>query len=84
MIINSLLVGRVRGVSETAGVQVSGAKGVVLIARFLRSGETVGVEGARPLRLRVGNAAGTEARWLGRVVPLEDVQRNNVADVELP
>lgn len=65
-------------------VQVSDAKGVVLLSRLLRSGETVGVEGARPLRLRVGNAAGTEARWLGRVVPLEDVQRNNVADVELP
>jgi len=65
-------------------VQVSDAKGVVLMSRLLRSGETVGVEGARPLRLRVGNAAGTEARWLGRVVPLEDVQRNNVADVELP
>ena len=58
--------------------------GARLLSRLLRSGETVGVEGARPLRLRVGNAAGTEARWLGRVVPLEDVQRNNVADVELP
>lgn len=65
-------------------VQVSDAKGVILLSRLMRNGETVDVEGARPLRLRVGNAAGTEARWLGRLVPLEDVQRNNVADVELP
>ncbi|MFM8666572.1 MAG: RodZ domain-containing protein, partial [Betaproteobacteria bacterium] len=65
-------------------VQVSDAKGVVLLSRLLRNGETVDVEGTRPLRLRVGNAAGTEARWLGRLVPLQDVQRNNVADVELP
>ncbi|MFM7971199.1 MAG: DUF4115 domain-containing protein, partial [Betaproteobacteria bacterium] len=65
-------------------VQVSDAKGVVLLSRLLRNGETVDVEGTRPLRLRVGNAAGTEVRWLGRLVPLQDVQRNNVADVELP
>jgi cytoskeleton protein RodZ len=55
-----------------------------LLSRLLRAGETVGLEGARPLRLRVGNAAGTEATWQGRRIALDEIQRNNVADVELP
>ncbi|NBQ90583.1 MAG: helix-turn-helix domain-containing protein [Betaproteobacteria bacterium] len=65
-------------------VQVTDAKGSVILSRLLRSGERLGLEGARPLRLRVGNAAGTEATWLGRRVALDELQRNNVADVELP
>lgn len=65
-------------------VQVSDARGQVLVSRLLRTGERVGLEGSRPLRLRVGNVAGTEVIWLGRRVALDEQQRNNVADVELP
>lgn len=65
-------------------VQVSDARGQALLSRLLRSGEQVGLDGARPLRVRVGNAAGTELVWQGKRVALDAGQRNNVADVELP
>jgi cytoskeleton protein RodZ len=65
-------------------VQVTDARGQIVFSRLLRTGEQAGVEGQRPLRLRVGNVAGTEAVWQGRPVPLQEQQRNNVADVELP
>ena len=70
--------------TQDTWVQVTDAKGGALLSRLLRAGETVGLEGARPLRLRVGNAAGTEATWQGRRIALDEIQRNNVADVELP
>jgi cytoskeleton protein RodZ len=56
----------------------------VLLSRLLRPGERVDVDGQRPLRVRVGNVAGTEVVWLGRPVPLQDIQRSNVADLQLP
>lgn len=71
-------------VRQDSWVQVTDAKGVVLLSRLLRSGERVGLDGSRPLRMRVGNAAGTDVTWLGRRVALDELQRNNVADVDLP
>lgn len=65
-------------------VQVMDARGQIVFSRLLRAGEQAGVEGQRPLRLRVGNVAGTEAVWQGKPVLLQDQQRNNVADIELP
>jgi cytoskeleton protein RodZ len=65
-------------------VQVTDARGQIVYSRLLRAGEQAGVEGQKPLRLRVGNVAGTEAVWQGKPVPLQEQQRNNVADVELP
>jgi cytoskeleton protein RodZ len=70
--------------TQDTWVQVTDAKGAVVLSRLLRAGESVGLEGARPLRLRVGNAAGTQATWQGRRVALDEIQKNNVADVELP
>lgn len=70
--------------TQDSWVQVIDAKGGVVLSRVLRAGESVGLEGVRPLRLRVGNAAGTQATWQGRRVALDEIQRNNVADVELP
>lgn len=70
---------------EPTWVQVTDAGGQLLFSRVIAAGEQVGVEGGRrPLRLRVGNVAGTQARWLGQPVQLEAAQRSNVADVELP
>jgi len=70
--------------AEDTWVQVTDAQGAVLLSRLMRAGERLGVEGAHPLRLRVGNVAGTEATWRGRRVALDEAQRSNVADVELP
>jgi cytoskeleton protein RodZ len=71
-------------VQQDSWVLVTDAQGAVLLSRLLRSGERVGLDGSRPLRMRVGNAAGTEVIWLGRRVALDELQRNNVADVDLP
>lgn len=65
-------------------VQVTDAQGQVLVSRLVPAGERVELTGAKPLTLRVGNAAGVQAQWRGRAVDLESVQRANVAQVELP
>lgn len=70
--------------SQDTWVQVTDARGQVLLSRLLRPGERVDVDGQRPLRVRVGNVAGTELVWLGRPVSLQDSQRSNVADLQLP
>ncbi len=74
---------QIRATQDT-WVQVTDARGQVILSRLLRNGERVGVEGPRPLKMRVGNVAGTEASWQGRRVSLDESQRNNVAEVELP
>jgi cytoskeleton protein RodZ len=70
--------------TQDTWVQVTDSRGTLVISRLLRMGERVGLDGVRPLRLRVGNVSGTEVVWQGRRVAIEDSQRNNVADVELP
>lgn len=69
--------------TKDSWVRVTDAGGQVLIMRMMLAGESVGIDGTRPLRLRVGNVPGTEAIWLGRRVPLEATQVDGVAEVEL-
>ncbi|HSW05777.1 helix-turn-helix domain-containing protein [Aquabacterium sp.] len=74
---------RVRAIRAT-WVQASDAKGQLLISRVLQAGETVDLDGARPLRVRIGNVQGTELLHRGQPVDLASRSQNNVANVELP
>ena len=47
-------------VSETSWVEVQDGRGTLLLSRSVQPGESVGLDGAPPLRLTVGNAAGTQ------------------------
>ncbi|MGY0193619.1 helix-turn-helix domain-containing protein [Leptothrix sp. BB-4] len=64
-------------------IEVRDAAGAVLLSRMLPAGETVGLEGSLPIRLKIGNAEGTEVLFRGKPVDLAPLTRENVARVEL-
>lgn len=77
---SGLLVVRAR---EPSWVEVEDAKGVVLLSRTLQPGESVGLDGALPLRMIVGNANATEVTMRGKRVPIVATTRDNVVRLEL-
>lgn len=74
---------QLRAVQDT-WVQVTDAQGRVLAARTFTAGETVAFDGPAPLRLKIGNVAGTELLYQGRPVDLSKFRRDNVAQLSLP
>lgn len=68
--------------SAESWVEVTDARGSTLLSRLLQPGETVGVDGAAPLRLTIGNAAATQVSFRGQPVTLTTT-RDNVARLEL-
>jgi cytoskeleton protein RodZ len=70
--------------SEPSWVDVRDAGGQVLLSRNLLAGESVGLDGALPIRLVIGNATATRLAFRGRPVDLATRTRDNVARVELP
>lgn len=69
--------------SAPSWVEVIDAGGQVLLQRVLQPGESVGLDGRLPLRLKIGNAAVTSLQFRGREVDLAPVTRDNVARLEL-
>ena len=54
-----------------------------MLSRIVQPGETVVLEGALPLRVKVGNARATQLVFRGQPVDLNASARDNVARVEL-
>lgn len=69
--------------SAESWVEVRDAAGGVLLSRMLVPGEAVGLEGAMPIKLKIGNAVGTRVILRGAVVDLAPYTRDNVARLEL-
>lgn len=69
--------------NEPSWVDVRDARGQVLLSRIVQPGESVGLDGAPPLRLTIGNAAATQLSFRGQTVNLTPSTRDNVARVEL-
>lgn len=69
--------------SAESWIEVRDAQGKVIVSRTVQAGEAVGLDGALPLRLTVGNAAATELRFKGQPVDLTSSTRDNVARIEL-
>ncbi|MGD9835941.1 MAG: helix-turn-helix domain-containing protein [Piscinibacter sp.] len=69
--------------SAESWIEVTDARGSTLLSRLLQPGETVGIDGATPLRLTVGNATATEVTFRGQPVALTSTTRDNVARMEL-
>ena len=70
-------------VSAESWVEVLDARGQTLLSRLLLPGEAVGVDGATPIRLTIGNASATQVSFRGKPVELTGVSRDNVARMEL-
>jgi cytoskeleton protein RodZ len=70
-------------VSEPSWVEAQDARGNVLLSRTLQPGESVGLDGALPLRLVIGNASATEVTLRGKRITLGAPNRDNVVKLEL-
>lgn len=70
--------------SEKTWVEVRDARGQALLSRNVQPGESVGLDGALPLRVTIGNAAATQLAFRGQPVSLASRTRDNVARLELP
>ena len=69
--------------SESSWVEVRDAGGRILFSRTVLPGEAVGLDGALPMRLTVGNVSVTQATFRGQAVDLAAAARDKVARVEL-
>jgi cytoskeleton protein RodZ len=68
---------------EPSWIEVRDARGQVLLSRTVQPGESVGFDGALPIRLTIGNAPATRVTFRGRPVDLAPVTRETVARLEL-
>ena len=64
-------------------IEVLDARGQSLLSRTVRGGETVDLDGAAPMRLKIGNARDTEIVFRGRALELAPFTRDNLARLEL-
>jgi cytoskeleton protein RodZ len=69
--------------SAESWVEVRDAGGAVLLSRMLLPGEVVGLDGAMPMKLKIGNADGTRVSLRGQPVELQPFTRDNVARLDL-
>nr|WP_295074988.1 RodZ domain-containing protein [uncultured Roseateles sp.] len=70
-------------ITDESWVEVVDAKGQVLLSKLLRPGDEQNLVGTPPLKIRVGNVAGTELTLRGSAVDLKSQSRDNVARIEL-
>ena len=64
-------------------VEVLDARNQLLLSRVIQPGETIGLDGPLPMKVRIGNSAGTQLMFRGEVVELTPFSRENVAKLEL-
>ena len=69
--------------SSASWIEITDGRGQALVSRLLKPGEAVGVDGTPPLRVRIGNAAGTQLVFRGQPTDLRAFTRDNVARLEL-
>jgi cytoskeleton protein RodZ len=69
---------------QATWVQAVDGGGQTLMARLVPAGETVALTPALPVRLRIGNAQGTELLFRGQPVDLSTAARANIATITLP
>jgi len=69
---------------QATWVQATDGSGQTLMARLVPAGETVTLNPVLPVRLRIGNARGTELQFRGQPVDLSATGRDNIANITLP
>lgn len=70
-------------VSAPSWVEVIDASGHALLSRLVEPAESVDLDGALPLKLKIGNASATEVNFRGQALELAPFTRGNVARLEL-
>ena len=68
---------------EQSWVEITDGSGRVVLSRLLQPGETVPLDGALPMKVRIGNASATQLAFRGQAVALAPFTRDNIARLEL-
>ena len=69
--------------TDDSWVDVTDARGQSLLSRIVRPGETVAVDGAMPMKVKIGNARVTQLLFRGQTMALAPFTRDNIARLEL-
>jgi cytoskeleton protein RodZ len=69
--------------SAESWIEVKDGQDRILLSRSVQPGETLTLDGAMPLRLKIGNAVVTEVRFRGEPIDLGPMTRENIARLEL-
>jgi len=69
--------------AEETWIEVRDGRGQSLLSRNVQRGESIGLDGALPMRVTIGNAAATQLAFRGQPVSLIGRTRDNVARLEL-
>jgi len=69
--------------SEASWIEVVDARGKPLIARLVQPGESVGLDGVMPFKVKIGNANATQVMFRGQPLELGPFTRDNMAKLEL-
>lgn len=69
--------------SAESWIEVQDGASQMLLSRMVLAGETVLLDGAMPLRVKIGNATSTEVVFRGQPMNLAPFTRDNVARFEL-
>jgi cytoskeleton protein RodZ len=69
--------------AEDSWIEVVDAQGRTLLSRTVVAGESVGLDGALPMKVKVGNARGTRLTLRGENVDLAPWTRDNIARLTL-
>lgn len=69
--------------SAQSWVEITDASGQAVLSRLLQPGESVPLDGALPLKVRIGNASATQLAFRGQPVALAPFTRDNIARLEL-
>ena len=69
---------------QATWVQAVDGSGQTLMSRLVPAGESVELTAQPPVRLRIGNASGTELSFRGQRVDLTTAARDNIANITLP
>ncbi len=69
--------------SEASWIEVIDAAGQVLVRRVVQPGESLGLDGTLPFKLRIGNAAATQLQFRGQPFDLGPSTKDNIARLEL-
>jgi len=64
-------------------IEVVDARGQSILGRLVQPGESVGLDGVMPLKVRIGNASATQVVFRGQAMELAPFTRDNVARLEL-
>jgi cytoskeleton protein RodZ len=70
-------------VADATWVEVVDAGGQLLVSRTLQPGESIGLDGALPFKVKIGNAQGAELSFRSQPVNLVPFTRDNVVRLEL-